>query len=136
MTIHGKWDSVLIRNVLVTQFAEDFNLEGAEARFADLRRLAPAGTIWVSLNESHSWGASDPEVLASLKQQRQWMFANGCVCIATVVPDHFHILILQNNAGSFSADLIRYFLTMDEAIDWLGERGFAIDLDEIPPPRW
>jgi hypothetical protein len=136
MRIHGKWSTALAGPVLLTYFAGNFNIEGAQARFEDLMRQAPVDTPWAAMNASQLWEASSLDALDSLRQQREWMFAHGCVCIATVLPDTFHQSMLRHGAGNFTEEQVRYFLSIEDACAWLTERGFPITPASMPEPDW
>ena len=132
MKIHGQWQVSRVRNIIVQTIAGAFNEEGARARAEELRALAPGDGPWAVLGNSTNWDMGNVATLKIVEAMRDWMRRHGCVCIATVVPSGFRRTVHQEHTGEAPVDFLRYCATLDEACDWLSERGFPFTVDDYP----
>jgi len=132
MKIHGLWKITLVGNVLVRTTAGRFNDQGTLACFQDTQLKAPIGTQWAILGDATHWELSNASSLQSFPQMREWVFAHGCQCIAMVVPNQVCQMIHQRQTGHFPEDSVRYFSSMQDACEWLEQKGFPFDLNTYP----
>lgn len=132
MKIHGEWQISLVRNVVIQTIAGAFNEEGARARSLELRGVAPLDQPWAILGNSSNWDMGTPATLKIVEETRDWSLLNGCVCIATVVPDSFRRSVHQENTRKLPSDVLKYCTTLEEACTWLSTRGFPILPEHYP----
>jgi hypothetical protein len=132
MKIHGEWKITLVRDVLVRTTFGSFNDEGTLACYRDTQSKAPIGSAWASLTNAAHWEMSNIASLQSFAEMREWAFANGCVCVAVVMPDILRKEIHQRQTGNLSENLVRYFSTITDACAWLTSRGFAFSAADYP----
>ncbi|MBC3884580.1 hypothetical protein [Undibacterium griseum] len=132
MKIHGLWKISLVRNVLVRTTAGSFNEAGTQACFAETQQKAPVDKPWAGLTNAANWEMSNAAALQSFPKMREWAFQNNCVCLAVVVPSQIRQLIHQRQTGHMPENLVRYFSNMEEACDWLTERGFPFTIADYP----
>ncbi len=132
MKIHGEWEISLIRNILVRSTAGVFNNEGTLAVFEETKATAPIQAPWAGLTNAENWEMSSASSLQMFPGMREWAFENNCKCLAIVVPSMLKKKIHQQQTGHFPEELVRYFTDLEQACQWLSERGFAITADEYP----
>ncbi|WP_428719173.1 hypothetical protein [Undibacterium curvum] len=132
MNIHGQWQLDLIGDVLVRTFAGSFNQQGTEALFAEVKMKIPKDKPWAALAHGAMWEMSTQDALHSYSSMSEWAFANGCVCIAFILPSKLHLDILRREAGVAQDPRYQSCASLEQACAWLTQRGFPISPELYP----
>lgn len=131
MEIHGEWRLKTVRNVVVTTLSGSWNEEASVAYFAEFRAAAEPLGRFCTLARYDAWGGYTPEAAAEAFALRRWAYEHGCACAAWVIEEPMMrkwIEIYLRNSEKLHET--RCFAGMPEAVAWLAERGFSIDLTE------
>nr|WP_315466470.1 hypothetical protein [uncultured Undibacterium sp.] len=132
MKIHGEWEISVIRQILIRSTAGVFNEDGTLAVFKETQEKAPIQAPWVGLTNAENWEMSSASSLQLLPSMREWAFAHNCQALAIVVSSELKKKIHQAQTGQYSEERVGYFSSLDQACDWLSQKGFAISADEYP----
>jgi len=132
MNIHGQWQIDLVGDVLVRTFGGSFNQQGTEAIFAELQAKAPKDRPWAGLAHGAMWEMSTQDSLQSYTSMSDWVFANGCVCVAFILPSKLHLDVMRRQAGLAENPRYQSCSSLEQACTWLNQRGFAITPELYP----
>jgi len=132
MNIHGEWRVSLVGDVLVRTVAGSFNEAGTHAVFQETLAKMPKDRPWVALGDARLWEMSSVASLKAIPAMRDWLFEQGCVGLAVLLPGRIRSLIFQRETGAVPSENMQFFSTLEEACAWLTALGFSFGVTDYP----
>jgi hypothetical protein len=134
LNIHGEWHLAIVRDIVIASLSGTWNEEAMLAYALEYKALLKSPGRYCVLVRFDRWHGSTPEANLVAYGLRRWAYEQGCACEAWVEPDE----IMRRWLNWYARDPDgmheqRPFATVEEAVAWLADLGFHIDLAELPP---
>lgn len=123
MNEHGVYHLDVIGNVIVCEFSDAFNVEGASEFLRDFRMIVDQmnGEAFAVVSNGVDCDGGTPEAYDLVNQYNEWLATTNCYAKALVFRDTLSRNIYRDRVPAIEQqrEFLQEFFSYEEAIEWV-----------------